>query len=113
MATRVYMVLDKATLAHYNARPTSDSDLLRHALVSAWTGDDGSVEKLDSVLAWGYNPQNLQTIADARNVDLYNIRQAIDRTLVRDGAGTVQTGVDAPRRRGRPRKVVDNDSVSG
>jgi len=110
------MVLDKATAAGYNARPTSDSDLLRHALVAAWTGDNGAVEKLDNVVAWGYNPASLQTIADNRNADLFSMRQTMERTLIREDANDVPAGEppadDAPRKRGRPRKVVDSDSVS-
>lgn len=117
MATRIYMVLDKSTAAGYNARPTSDSDLLRHALVAAWTDGNGSIEKLDNVVAWGYNPASLQTIADTRNADLFNMRQTLEKTLIREDANSMPAGEppaadDAPKKRGRPRKVVDSDSVS-
>lgn len=108
MGTRSYMVLDKATAAQYGARPLSDSEHTRHALVSVVKNSEGVIEKLDSVLAWGYNPQNLQTIADSRNVDLSNIRQTMERTLIREGVNGV-TG-EPQKKRGRPRKVVDTSN---
>lgn len=117
MATRVYMVLDKATAAGYNARPSSDSPMLQHALVAAWTDANGGIEKLDNVVAWGYNAANLQAVADGRNANLFNLKQSILKTLIREDAKDVPAGepppdADAPKKRGRPRKVVDSDSVS-
>lgn len=101
---REYKVIDRVDALALGLK-SDDPTYHRHALV-AMRG-----EKLDTFIAWCYNPDNAQRIADSRNADMDSMRATMERTLIREDASDVPAGEppadDAPRKRGRPRKVVD------
>ena len=107
MAKRAYIVVGKDTLAAKGVKPLSGGDMVHHALVSAWL-DDSDDFRLDNVVCWGYNRDNLQKMADVRNADILATRGVIERTMLREDASdmpAVPESDDAPRKRGRPRKT--------
>ena len=71
---RKYIVLDREEAIAIGAKPTSNSDANRHALVSV---NDGA---LDVCIAWGFKADNLQSIADKRNADLEMLGRMVKGT---------------------------------
>ena len=101
------MVLDKETAATFGAAPLSHGGMVHFALAAVKHDDSGKMT-LDNVVCWGYNRNNLQTMADQRNADIASTRSVIERTMLREDASdmpAVTEDDDAPRKRGRPRKI--------
>ena len=71
---RTYKVIDHDTAKSYNLKPLSGSEWNRFALV-AMRG-----EVLDNLVSWGYNSDNLQKIADARNNDLAMLGRMVKKS---------------------------------
>lgn len=110
MDKRIYKVIGYDHALAIGVPAPSSPEWCKFALV-AMRG-----EKLDTFVAWCYNEANAQRVADARNADFDAMRNTMDRTLIREDANTVPAGEppadDAPRKRGRPRKVIDNAAES-
>lgn len=108
MEKRVYKVIDRVDALSLGVK-SDDPTFHRFALV-AMRG-----EKLDTFLAWCYNGDNAQRIADSRNADMDSMRATMEKTLIREDANGMPAGeppADAPKKRGRPRKVVDSEAGS-
>lgn len=101
---RTYRVIDRDTAVSLGVKSTH-AEFNRYALV-AMRGNT-----LDTFVAWCYNLENAQKVADARNADMDMMRNTMEKTLIREDANDMPAGeppADAPRKRGRPRKVAED-----
>ena len=109
---RSYIVMDKATAAENGVNTLTNGSMVNFALASVWLDNTDKI-KVDTVVCWGYNRENLQRMADARNADMAAMRSVIEKTLLREDASDMPAGeppADAPKKRGRPKKNVDTEA---